>query len=50
MKGTDRFIISPDGALWFGSIAGRGGGTGLIKAVNLFFAMDHFFDRNVAFC
>ena len=36
MEVTDRFIISPAGALWFGNIAGRGGGTGLIKVVNLF--------------
>ena len=42
MEGTDRFIISPAGALWFGNIAGRGGGTGLIKVVELFFRWIHF--------
>ena len=26
MQGTDPFVISPAGALWFGNIAGRGGG------------------------
>ena len=36
MEGTERFIFSPAGALWFGNIAGRRGGTGLIKAVKLF--------------
>ena len=37
MEGTDRFIISPAGASWFGNTAGRGGGTGLVKVVNCFY-------------
>ena len=42
MEGADRFIISPAGASWFGNIAGRGGGTGLVKVVNLIFRWIHF--------
>ena len=37
MEGADRFIISPAGASWFGNIAGRGEGTGLVKVVHLFY-------------
>ena len=42
MKGADRFIISPAGALWFGNIARRRAGTGLVKVVNLFLRWIHF--------
>ena len=36
MERADRLIILSAGASWFGNIAGRGGGTGLVKVVNLF--------------
>ena len=36
MEGADPFIISSAGALWFGNIAVRGGGKGVVKVVNLF--------------
>ena len=42
MEGADRFIVSPAGALWFGNIAGRGRGTGLVKVVNIFLRRIHF--------
>ena len=42
MEGADRFIISPAGALWFGNIAGWGGGTDLVEVVNLFLRWIHF--------
>ena len=42
MERADRFIISPAGALWFGNIAGRRGGAGLVKVVNLFSRFIHF--------
>ena len=42
MEGADRFIILAAGASWLGNIAGRGGGTGLVKVVNLFLRWIHF--------
>ena len=42
MEGADRFIISPAGASCFGNIAGRGGGTGLVKVVKLILQWIHF--------
>ena len=36
MEGAGRFISSLAGALWFGNIAGRGGGTGLVKVASPF--------------
>ena len=41
VEGADRFIISPAGASWFGNIARRRGGTGLVKVVNLFLRWIH---------
>ena len=42
MEGADRFNISPAGASWFGNISGRGGGTGLVKVIDLCSRWIHF--------
>ena len=42
MEGADQFIFSLAGASWFGNIAGQGGGTGLVKLVNIFSRLIHF--------
>ena len=42
MEGAGRFAISPPGASCFGNIAGREGGTGLVKMLKLFLRWIHF--------